>query len=493
VAFSYNTIQSETLTIASGAITPTGSYHHLATEGGAASDDLDTINTSTLGNGSIFFARVTSAANDVIVRHAVGNIHCYGDIDLKIYSSGPTIMFFESGTNYWSAVPISGAQYGLQLSPWGVTTLSAGTAEIVNSYHVLDTEGSAATDDLDTINSSFSTGAVLLLSCNTYARKIVIKHGTGNIYTYTSADLVLNSSGNIAVLIKRGTYWNCVASSILDISYAALNAITVSATAVVASTVSATTVSATAVVASTVSASNVYATEILNADDAVITSASITYLSNELFEIPTGTSTLVISSGAITPTSSSHIIDTEGGASTDDLVYIPTDVLQDGSVLILKTLSPLRKVTIKNTGDNILTFSGDDVTLGNTNVVAVFILNFNKWILIAAGGPYSSLSITGMLSANTVSAAAIAASTVSATTVSATVIAASTVSSARVVASTVSSARVVASTVSATTMNASRVNATTVSATGMIYTTLTVSLGAADSGGAGYRVMRVSN
>jgi len=212
-----------------------------------------------------------------------------------------------------------------------------------------------------------------------------------------------------------------------------------------------------------------------------------------LFEIPTGTSTLVISSGAITPTSSSHIIDTEGGASTDDLVYIPTDVLQDGSVLILKTLSPLRKVTIKNTGDNILTFSGDDVTLGNTNVVAVFILNFNKWILIAAGGPYSSLSITGMLSANTVSAAAIAASTVSATTVSATVIAASTVSSARVVASTVSSARVVASTVSATTMNASRVNATTVSATGMIYTTLTVSLGAADSGGAGYRVMRVSN
>jgi hypothetical protein len=55
-------------------------------------------------------------------------------------------------------------------------------------------------------------------------------------------------------------------------------------------------------------------------------------------------------------------------------------------------------------------------------------------------------------------------------------------------ATTVSTTAVVASTVSA-----SRINATTVSATGMIYTTLTVSLGAADSGGAGYRLMRVPN
>lgn len=48
-------------------------------------------------------------------------------------------------------------------------------------------------------------------------------------------------------------------------------------------------------------------------------------------------------------------------------------------------------------------------------------------------------------------------------------------------------------TVNTVTVSASNVSATTVSATGILYGALTVSLGAADSAGSGYRLLRVPN
>lgn len=68
-----NTIAPE-LTIASGAITVTSSYHRVDTEGDAASDDLDTINGGT--NGQILVLRSANSSREVVVRNNVGNIRC---------------------------------------------------------------------------------------------------------------------------------------------------------------------------------------------------------------------------------------------------------------------------------------------------------------------------------------------------------------------------------------------------------------------------------
>lgn len=60
-----------TLTIASGSITPTGTYHLVDTEGAAASDDLDTIASPT--NGQHLILRTANSSRDVVVTNA-GNI-----------------------------------------------------------------------------------------------------------------------------------------------------------------------------------------------------------------------------------------------------------------------------------------------------------------------------------------------------------------------------------------------------------------------------------
>lgn len=55
------------LTIATGAVTATRSYHTIDTEGDVASDDLDTI--SGLGDGELLLIRPESAARTIVLRH----------------------------------------------------------------------------------------------------------------------------------------------------------------------------------------------------------------------------------------------------------------------------------------------------------------------------------------------------------------------------------------------------------------------------------------
>jgi hypothetical protein len=60
------------LTLASGAITVTASNHQLLNEGGAANDDLDTINGGT--SGDILILSAASNGQDISVKNGTGNI-----------------------------------------------------------------------------------------------------------------------------------------------------------------------------------------------------------------------------------------------------------------------------------------------------------------------------------------------------------------------------------------------------------------------------------
>ena len=86
------------------------------------------------------------------------------------------------------------------------------TPAIVTPLIILDTEASAATDDLDTIASGF-TGQVVTLRSNTNARDITVKDGTGNIQTAGSVDRVLDNSRDTITLMWDGSTWNEVAFS----------------------------------------------------------------------------------------------------------------------------------------------------------------------------------------------------------------------------------------------------------------------------------------
>jgi hypothetical protein len=88
----------------------------------------------------------------------------------------------------------------------GVITKGAGRI----TWHKVDTEGAAATDDLDTINGG-AEGDILFLSTLDNARDVVLKDATGNLRL--TVDLGLNSAADLACLIYIGGLWREVSFS----------------------------------------------------------------------------------------------------------------------------------------------------------------------------------------------------------------------------------------------------------------------------------------
>ena len=83
-------------------------------------------------------------------------------------------------------------------------TISSGVISVGTDFHLVDTEGDASTDDLDTINDGF-IGMTLLLKAANDARTVVIKDSTGNIKT--NGDFSLTHTDDTIALIYDGTNW----------------------------------------------------------------------------------------------------------------------------------------------------------------------------------------------------------------------------------------------------------------------------------------------
>lgn len=95
---------------------------------------------------------------------------------------------------------------GLNLGAAGALTISGGVVTRTAPRHTVDTESSASTDDLTTINGG-ATGDVLIISAANSSRVVTVKHGTGNIYLYSKLDKVLDDTDKQITLIYSGARW----------------------------------------------------------------------------------------------------------------------------------------------------------------------------------------------------------------------------------------------------------------------------------------------
>lgn len=85
-------------------------------------------------------------------------------------------------------------------------TIASGAVTATRSMHAVDTEASAAADDLDTINvGSVSDGCLLWLRLVNAARVVTLKNGTGNLVL--GEDVVL-SADYWVFLVRNGSNWN---------------------------------------------------------------------------------------------------------------------------------------------------------------------------------------------------------------------------------------------------------------------------------------------
>jgi len=93
------------------------------------------------------------------------------------------------------------AQGSLNLSSPTELTISSGVITVTKSYHTVDTEADAATDDLETINGG-SDGDTLVLRANNGGRTIVVKDNVGNLAL--SGDFSLDNIQDTITLINIG-------------------------------------------------------------------------------------------------------------------------------------------------------------------------------------------------------------------------------------------------------------------------------------------------
>ena len=113
--------------------------------------------------------------------------------------------------------PIHSSAGYLEFDATTTLTIATGAITITQTYHAVDTEAAAASDDLDTINGG-AAGVVVFLRALNSARTIVVKHNTGNILCMGDANFTLDDSHDFVMLLYDGTLAKWMAFSFTPIS-----------------------------------------------------------------------------------------------------------------------------------------------------------------------------------------------------------------------------------------------------------------------------------
>lgn len=158
-------------------------------------------------------ANITTAAGDeaTFVEYATGDWRCIG-----YQRADGTPLAGATGTLLADAsVAGTGMQelLGLNFTDATELTIATGAITATQSLHLVDTEGDAASDDLDTITAAKGAGDVLILCPADDARTVVLKHGTGNIATFNGADISLSTDDHWALLVRIGSRWVVMANA----------------------------------------------------------------------------------------------------------------------------------------------------------------------------------------------------------------------------------------------------------------------------------------
>lgn len=199
-----NMIDTQSVTIASDTISPrfATSLITVDTEAAAQTDTLSTIQAGYIGQEITI--QSATASRVVTVVDSTGNIQTQNNADRILDSTRNAISLVWDGTT-WNELSYSNNNYQLETK-----TIVSGAIDAPNENFVLvDTEGAAATDDLDTINGGF-VGQILTLRAANSARDVVFKDGSN---LRLAGDFTADNTDDTITLVKSASVWYEIARS----------------------------------------------------------------------------------------------------------------------------------------------------------------------------------------------------------------------------------------------------------------------------------------
>jgi len=118
------------------------------------------------------------------------------------YGGTEALSFNNSGVTFANGITVSGGI--TTLGSFSELTIASGGITVTSSIHSVDTEGDAASDNLNTINGG-STGSILILSSADSSRDVTLKDDSDNLKL--NGDCVLGSWTSTITLVKNGSVW----------------------------------------------------------------------------------------------------------------------------------------------------------------------------------------------------------------------------------------------------------------------------------------------
>ena len=174
--------------------------------------------------GGVYKLKVTGATNiteGVVLDKGLVVNESGAALNFRVESDGDVNNIFSDGTNnrvgIGTSTPATKLEVNGQTTTAGITssgffnlgaagalTITSDAVTATKSYHTVDTEGGAATDNLATINGG-TAGDILILRTANNARDVTVKDGTGNIAL--ASDFLMDTIQDTITLLYNGTTW----------------------------------------------------------------------------------------------------------------------------------------------------------------------------------------------------------------------------------------------------------------------------------------------
>lgn len=134
------------------------------------------------------------------------------EIDTNAAAAGNKVVNIHDGSSSLASIDDKGDATVNSIAGGAATelTIATGAVTATKTVHTVDTEGDAASDDLDTINGG-RAGQLLILRAADSARTVVAKDGTGNLNL--GGDFSLDNVEDTLTLVSDGTDWYEIARS----------------------------------------------------------------------------------------------------------------------------------------------------------------------------------------------------------------------------------------------------------------------------------------
>lgn len=208
------------LTISGGVITPTQNWHSVDTEGSAASDDLDTIQTTYVADGFLLYLRQANDARDVTLKHGTGNIQCPGGVDMVLADATQVVaLIYNASSAKWLAAlspanaaitnksnTFSAEQIFTKAERHAYTSVSANTT-LDTTHYVVDVDASSAAITIALPTAASVNGREYVIRKLDSSANAVTIDGYSSETINGAATKTLSTQYTTARIMSNGTNW----------------------------------------------------------------------------------------------------------------------------------------------------------------------------------------------------------------------------------------------------------------------------------------------